>query len=766
MYRHLLSAAFILGLLLFAAVSVQAYGGDGSVQISGEPAPTSGVCNDGNDSDGDGLTDGEDTGCTKVYGYDRSEYDMRDSDLTYAMYGNEELGPGDLSISQPGFVERSLDVRLEDCRTLDSECVYSSSIGGGTPQLVEYWIDGLGYAQWAGGTLENTGVSSSDSALTELNSEEADRDTYGAALVDNPVFGAITEDPEVETCGNGDRNMGEGKNTGCPQDWGLPDDLITSDGARTALQSSTDITDELGSFEVNVGENYYPWDVTQSDPPRYTMNMMGIEAYGGPSSNAIDADLNIQSPGEDPRSQKLYDHWGISDAPDYFTDGRELKAVYLHSSPQSIDTVKDYDIAGYNDDLTHYVLPDFGDRERITRGCYFSPDAEGWECDYSGKQYCIGNIQNHARNYSLEEDTVTVSKTNKWYSTRKPDSNNGKEWRDGGYEKVTTNHDLTVEVTRDVSGGYEQVDAYNCNNRIQESSCEEKAGVDNPNGTCIETNQQPVYEDAEPDYNGDRPGKVNEVVDGGSIDIKYDSLEYREKTVFSTDYSENEGLPSETDSIEALFSGDYDLADVEYNGPYYTIEPDYAYGDFSNSPAVSSSSFEIVVQDGKFHSKRDYYGVFNVDGTNGFGDSFIALKEGQITQEIPAFNRETAIVSPAGEKVGNSEGFLEASETNFVDTGDYSSPGECPENIIFCVAAVDLSIKEWGDWGNPAQPEFEFETIDKVHVNQSFGACRKYQELIGGPRESILRCQYDYANDFPSEPVPFHKPNLVGGDGS
>lgn len=750
MYRHLLSAAFILGLLLFS-VSVQAYGGDGSVAISGEQIPSSGVCNDGNDNDGDGLTDGEDTGCTGVYSYDRSEYDMRDSDLSYELYGDEELNPGDLSIAQPGFVERSLDVILEDCRALDADCAYSSSVGAGSPQLVEYSIDSLGYAQWAGGELKNIGVSVSDSGVAELDSGEADRDTYGAALADNPVFGSITEDPEVETCGNGDRNMNEGKNTGCPQDWGLPDDLTVDGEPRTAEQSSTDITDELkNSFTVNVGINHGA-SVEQSDYPDYTMDLEGLEPSG-------EYTINIQSPGEEPREEEYYEHDGITEAPDFFADGREIKAVYPYAEETTYtqEEVMDTDLV-VEEGITNYERSGF----EFYTDCDIGGDGSNVSCDPTGTSYCTDAdvVSNTVRNYSLQDDTKIINIDTKAYRTQQTDN----PTENPGYREDISDRGLTVNVERDISAGYDNLPADNCPTETNEMECDFEPGNSD---SCSPTDQEAIYLDEEPDYTGEGYGTSYTTTESHETDIVYESMEFREETVFSTDYLENEGLPSETDSVEALFNDDYNLEDVEYNGVYYTIEPDYHYGDFSNSPAASSSSFEVTVQDGQFHSKRDYYGVFNVDGPSGFGDSFIALKNGQITQEIPAFNRETAIVSPSGEKVGNSEGFLQASEQNFVGLGDYSSPGECPNNFIFCVAAVDLSIQEWSNWNNPTQPEFEFETIDKVHVNQSFGACRKYQELIGGARNSILRCQYDYAEDFPSEPVPFHKPELVGGGDS
>ncbi|WP_414838247.1 hypothetical protein ACK3SF_02495 [Candidatus Nanosalina sp. VS9-1] len=749
MYRHLAPVALIAGLLLFS-VSVQAYGGDGTVDVSGKPAPTTGVCNDDQDNDDDNLIDRTDTGCTKVYQYDRSEYDMRDSDLTYQLYGGEGPDTTDLSVSYPGFVERSLGLRIEDCDPESGYCSYNEVVGN-DPLVVERWIDSFGYPQWAGGELKSTGVQKYDASITDyVDREDAERDMSGRAAVNNPLQGAIFSNPEVETCGNGDRNMNEGKNVGCPEDWGFLDDLTVDGETRTAQQSSNDITDELkDSFTVDVGINHGA-PVEQSDPPTYEMDLLGLEAGGEDT-------INIQSPEGRPRTEELYEHDGISAAPDFFADGREIKVVYPYASETTYTQVSDVDLV--ESSITHYTQTGF----RVPTSCDFGgTDGTNVSCQSTGNSYCLTSdvVTNSVRNYSIASDTREVQIPTKAYRTEATDD----PLNNPGYVEDITDRGFTVNVERDIETGWGTHPANNCPTTTDEMECDFEEGDSDP---CSPSDYEYIWTDSAPDYDGDGEGgdSYTSTVTHDT-DIVYEDIEFREKAVFSTVYEDNQNLPSEASSKEALFNGHYNLDNIVYNGPYYSPETNYLNDDFANSPAVSSSSFEVTVQDGTFHSKRDYYGVFDVDGTNGFGDSFIAVKEGSKTQSIPAFNKETAIVSPSGEKVGNDEGFMEAQETNFVDVSEYSPPGQCPDGIIFCVAAVDLSVKEWSDWDSPTQPESEFETIDTIHVNESFGACRKYQELIGGAHQSILRCQYDYGEDFPNEPVPFHKPNVVGGDGS
>lgn len=765
MKRPVLSAVSLIGILLFSAVFVQAYGGDGNVVVSSEPVPpsenssdpvppsntssepvpTSGVCNDGEDNDNDTLTDRTDTGCTAIYRYDRSEYDMRDSDLTYELYGDKEIGLNEISVAIPGFVERSYGVRIEDCNPLQGSCVSSSSIGNGEAKVVEQSVNGLGYSQWAGGDLESVSVSSDGS----VRIGEVDAESNGTSIINEPLSGSIFSDAAVETCGNGDRNMGEGKNTGCPQDWGLPDDLVTENGPRTAKKSGSDISEELGNFEANIGiSNNY--NLVQSDNPDYNMDFVGGEPSGERNIDITSLDLTEYG-------TVLYPHQGISGAPDFYAEGREIFKIYPYASEKTYASVSDTDLV-LEGDIEKYTTS-FSSERRYQTGC---TDMVNYTCENNGR-ICTSVDSNQVRNYSLRQETKTVNIPTKRYEIKNTDGSG--PWQNAGYQTNNTDLGLAINVVRNVQDGYSTHSVPKCDERTQLKICSQIPGTEG--GTCNPVREWEFkYTPEEIEIGNMGSGEAYTSTKSESLDIKYESIQLKDSPVFSTDYGSNSRLPSDVNSTKALFKGDYPLEEISHDGFYYTVEPDYSRGDFSNSPAIATSSFDIMAQDGKFHSRRDYYGVFDADGTNGFGDSFIALEEGQVTQNTPAFDAETAIISPSGEKVGSDEGFLEASQNDFVDADDFLGPGDCPENFIYCVAAVDLDIKEWGDWSNPARPEFEFETIDKVHVNQSFGACRKYQELIGGARESILRCQYDYGENFPSGPVPFHKPNIVGGENS
>jgi hypothetical protein len=734
-----ISAMFLIVLMLLTVSPVVSYGGDGNLTLAAPPPPTTGICSDGTDNDGDTLTDGEDPGCTKPYALDRSEYDMRDTDLSYNLYDDTPPDSDDLTLFVPGSTKRHYLLKA-----IDESKVPKTDQN----QIYESYLDQLGYAQWAGGEQK-----------WELL-------TVGGAVSVNPGFRtgeAITNEPVspeflfdedgVRTCGNGDREMDEGNNLGCPQDFGFPDQLRDSsaDGKRTQDKVSTDISSELGDFEADVGIDHDgDGDSLQSDNPDYTMDFVGEEASGT-------VRWDISGEGE-PTQPEPIDHAGIDNAPDFYGSNRDLYKIYPYAEDSgNQETVTDYDIEkeenikGYfkdGDGETYYDCKNPG--ENMT--CV-DKDQENQECT---------SVDNHqVNNYTVNrDDEVTVNIDTEKYEIKNNDGQED-EWEDPGYERDITDQNLEVIVTRDKLTGNNEQDAPNCDGWSGEK-CVLKPG-ESSGGSCdLDPVNEDVYEEREINIDNLKSGDAYTDKSSGSIEVKYEKIRIKDDKVFSTKYETNDDLDSDTSSIQALFGNEYSSVEDKIidKGSYYGFEQSISPRDFSNSPAYSASRFKIVVQDNKFHSKRDYYGVWNVDGKNGFGDSFVAIKEGDIENENGPFLNETSIEVGSG---GNP-GYIDANENvNFVTPSDYSSPS-CPGQSIFCVSAADVSVKPWDDWASGNSPGFEIETIDTVNVSESWGACRKYQELIGGARESILRCQYDWDDDFPSGPTPFWEPPVVGGE--
>lgn len=765
MYRYLVYVALFSSLAIFVIPSVTSFGGDGQLDVLGGPVPGEGVCSDDKDNDKDGLTDEEDPGCTRLYANEESEYDMRDSDLTYVMedYLNEFTG------SHPGFIQRNFFVARGDSPDRENG------------KIIEYYLEQRGYPYWAGHKIKEKEISFSDSVagtddyqgLEPAGGSSGVAVNYPAEWTFAPYYYNIWQ-----YCGNGVRDpISSGgtlleNNDNCPEDFGFPDQLRNEDGEpRTQVQSNSgDISSQLkDNFEADVGITHV-FPSQQEDNPDYTMDFVGVEDEGTYTED-------ITSPGSDPTSEIVYEHDGIWDAPDFYASGRNLVKIFPYASETEIDKVKDVDLVketGITDYDYDWTKTDFRTDCRFPDGTYnVSCDSDG------GTSYCTGSDyqENNVKNYSLTSDPVDLTQNTERYEIKNTEDN--EEIEDPGYKEDFTDLDgIEITVNREVKDGYSTHEADNCPSETSEAKCDYEPGNSAP---CeYVTTSKDIYTDSGFNIDGVEPGASYTDTDSGKTSFKYEEIEIRQEPIFSTVFDNNEGMDSDINSTKALFEGDYPLGKIKYEGIYYSPEIseklELAERRFGNSPSVSISSFDIMVQDNKFHSRRDYYSTFNIDGKNGLGDSYVAVKEGKLTEggsflqdteDFPAFDRDTVVTSGSGAKIGPAS--PEPGSGGLVELEDFQEssevPDECPEEPIFCVTAVDLSMKPWDEWESPSEPDFEFEEIDTVHVNESWGACRKYQELIGGARESILRCQYDWGEHFPGEPVPYNEPEVIPDNG-
>jgi hypothetical protein len=731
-----LASLAVLVCMFLLITPASTYGGDGNLTLAEAPPPITGVCNDGTDNDGDGLTDGDDTGCTKLYSYDRSEYDMRDSDLTYELYDGSAPTSSGPTISIPANLTWNYLVALNDVSVSDT-------------RVSEWYLDNFGYQQWAAGDIEFETLGIENGIVVEP--EEGD------AVVERPVGIDLAAMSDPESCGNGDRDLDEGNNLGCPKDFGFPDQLRTSSGSRTEDQVSTDISTELkDEFEVDVGIAHSN-PLQQSDNPDYTMDFVGTEAEG-------EFIYDIESPANGgghnpPDSEKMIEHQGIENAPDFYGKNRKIRMMWPKAEETEIGKVEDYDRVKETG-LTDMVS------STVSVSTCEDPKGNFTCAPASGKGPCKSRDSNTVKHYKeLKDDTKTLTQTTYEYKIENTGGSSG-AWQDPGYKDAKESiGEITVKVDRNLENGYTEVDARNCNARYSGEDCELFFGDNDAGSSCTDGTEEKDGYESEPIEAPDMPpGEAYTSAPSGKTSIKYEDIGYEKEDVFSTVYEDNTGMKSDIDSIQGLFGESYSSSQEEnitYKNPYYSYEQEISDRNFSNSPAFSSSSFKVVVQDNKFHSKRDFYGVWNVDGSYGFGDSFVALKEGNIKNDPEPFLNETRIKR----NDGVNPGFIKANEdVNFVGPGDYSSPS-CPGNSVFCVSAADVTVKPFEDWSSGNSPGFEIETMDTLNVSEHWGVCRKYQDLIGGAKESILRCQYDWGDDFPSEPTPFWEPEVVPGGG-
>jgi hypothetical protein len=708
------ASAITFCIFLFVSLATAFYG-TGSIEKYEPPKPqVSAECSDGNDNDGDGYADGNDPGCTKPFNLDRAEEDVRDSDATYA-FANGEPNVGDASPAFPGWYK---DAQLAGWDGWNDQVSQSGTQATASEQYAKN-EDGF----WAGGDRFTHDVSFTDSTSKSYS--------IGSFVVSIPAPDDVTD----RTCGNGDRESGEGDNMGCPQDWGLPDDL-----GRTESESSSSITSYL-SYDSSVTS-----PETGNEPllVDYTMDMEGYEH----NTDHTDYIYGLSSD-----TTKVYPIDEINNDPDFYTrpgDRDGIWKVWLKDTQEvKIGEVTDHDKK--YDDFDHYT--DSG--TDIDTSC----DDVGFNetCDYSG-DHCVSNNDRTIPEHLLDANSDTLTADTQRRYTSKTGTYD--------YTREKTREGFQVTVWHDDERMGSDINAYECtNNNVKEASCDTTGSPSA--GTCHTEDSRDVYTN---NQKTDVPYDYEE----NTKTYKYDKLVWDEEKIYDTNPGE-----SPRDSKRGLF-GQYtylgyqigtrhpqysDIYPVSSGGrAYWTVDANMTYGGFSNHPAVSSSVFKVELDSNDFFvSKRDWYGLYDADGSYGGGDSYVPIKQGSVSGDAvnSIFGNETKIVSSDGTTVGTMEG----QEANYVGPNDYGG-ASCPDGFGFCVAAIDLNNEPLSSWSNPSNPPqpgsgITFEQEGLAHVNESWSVCRLYQEQIGGADNSFLRCQFDHARNYPNGPTPSYRAGIL-----
>jgi len=699
---------------------VYGFYGEGTVDPYEPPQPdVEGVCFDGNDNDGDGQTDSSDPGCTKPYHLDRAEEDVRDSDATYAFTGGapNQYTP---TPAYPGWYKPYQAAGWNGWGDSGSGNTISEQFARNENNF------------WAAGSRITEDVT--------VDSLGADAVIKSYGFMDAVVTKNASSDISSGVCGNGDRDSGEGDNMDCPEDWGLPDDM-----GRTESNSPLTISHGLTTFESVTS----PFTGNQDDPVNYIMDLEGVEANGYDT----DTITGLNGGGD---TSELYEYESISNDPDYYNvpgNRDRVKMVYLETEEKEIGSVTDY-----NPTTSQY------DHYTSTSG------SVDYNCDDSGtvNVSCTGPSgdycrENNGRTITRKEvDGVYTSYSSSPQSSPSQDTKRRYTSKSGTYDytREESSEGITINVYYDKRVDGPEIDAYECTSSSGDYGCKETGN--GHSGWCDFDTDYSIY-------SNDGPKSIQDGYESSTKTYNYEKLVWSEEDIFDTNPSE-----SPTSTKYYMFGGDFGLgidshprySDIIYaNGggrAYWTVGTDQPTAEFSNDPAVSSSSFKVELEGNTFVSKRDWYGVYDADGTDGGGDSFVPVKEGSVvTDGRPLFANETKIVSSDGTTVGAQE----ASLASFVDGSTYSPEG-CPSGFRFCVEAADVQTQALTSWSDPSNaPQNAGSGLDfnptVAHVNESWSVCRLYQKQIGGSDNSYLRCQFDNARNYPDGPTPSYRAGIL-----
>ena len=635
-------------------------------------------CTDGGDTDGDGRADSGDPGCVKPFGRDGDEADYRDTDMSATFGGVPSASSASVTQGGETFVN-----------------AYLSYVDGiNPPSIVREYYNQKG--EWSkspsGAIPDRQNVARSPGVANPASTYFASLQDFfqkGNIVVDTP-FG-IFNSPGIDNyyCGNGQRNTGE-DNFNCPKDYGLPDDV-----GDTKVTSGQTITQQLGSAS-DMG-----W-TSESDPLTYNANLNADEASGTKNED-------VRNGG----SSKTYDATSNGGFPDFYMNSDPAITIYqktLDSSNNQFGSTTDWDTPEQTGD--DY---DSGGGS-VATGC--SGGGGGEKCTTNGK-VCTSISSNQQPLYTLttETDTHTAS-TETYYTTNaKPNIN-----------EQNTALGLTVNVQYNPNPGAPSsyVEADNCGGKSQTYSY-----------TCFNASKGcgggiTGYSDKKTSSSITYEKKTST-----TYTYSYEDLTWANYAYFATDPASSTISPP-----SGLWGGAVQAISFNNNRHYWSVAKDDDSYFFDNDEAVASSEMKITHNGGNnYWSTREWYGLFDADGPDGTGDSYITIGE---PQKNEPFNAETSLISPNGDDPGRTYGLYQ----DFVD----AKGAGCGE--WFCVSAQDVYLQNLNSWGSPTSPSTGIKIDDTTKpVSADYSVCRTFQEMIGGVNESYLRCQYDDSRSFPEGPT-------------
>ena len=741
--------ALFLAFMLSMVTVTFAYGGDGFVEVNDATVPNfSSVCWDDVDNDGDGQTDELDTGCINPPQSDLSELDRRDYDSSWVLAGGAQPGLSDTSLFLGGYLNNS------QRQTFGVDSTASGYI-------TEYYLTDS-TSEWAGGVP--------NSVSYELGSSQSAVSDNGTPLGSAKLVTAQNMwQSGLGTCGNGIPQPGEGEtNHNCPSDMGLPDDAGTTETtsnedirAHAVLQDISDYDtynlNEDSGDEVVEGFDYSQWD--ENLEAKEYQGGKNVDLTGNPyelsdleagiSSADESSDTTVGSPGTYDVHIPDEDSW--SDNPDFYLKEEpspEIWAVYVYKKGTLNDFSPTID--------AHYLKDEDNTKREVTGTNTFtgetcSPKDSNSSCQDDGttKTGCkTSTVSEQTRYYfdSSDEQTASPSADTQVLQT---------SYDSPSYSDDTTSSSKSIDVTYWGEPSTEKHDI--CTDGTIDQVNKDCKTEDTPTSGCTISDDETIYTEhqkwSEP--NDEYWGKGSK-----TVTFSYEDLELAEIQVFDTNKGEQiDGFDENT--IPTLFSSenldDYsvpgDIIHKSVDGKGYYSVPSTTGDPEANSNSVSRSRFQVRIDNGKFKTVRTSFSTFDVDGS-GYGVSLVSINDrsGGSVIGYPEDFAEREIVN------GNS------TQTDFASPSQLSVSGSCPGEFYYCIGSVQIGLQNMDSWSgiDPSTGVVFSDGISNMHhVNESYSACRLFQDLVkeAGNDRTPLRCQYDNARNFPGNPTPaFKKP--------
>ncbi len=625
--------------------------------------------------------------------------------------------------------------------------------------------------EWGNGSLETVTISQSDWYLNSSG-----RDGFAALIrPPHPDAGSASN-----RCGDTVHNDGNDESS-CPEDYGLPSDSADSGSEDSTYDSTETIThtfnDQYGEYDINdigsvsgVGDSGDDTD----DFISYDVDLTGGSRFYAKEHDTDDTD-DITGPNEGGFTDKIYEDDNWQSTPDFYQEGNgdEIWMKYVRVSgttsiSDSQNPVKTYDLSIGTYDENYQK-----DGDSIHTSC---TNVDGnYTCEESTDEYCIDANSNTVTNHHITTETITLNADGPQEYTTSSASGNGIST-----SSSSSGIGFQVDVTRNIKDGTTEEPANECTSWSPDHSCA-LDGSDDEGSSCELSGQEDTYSNQLNDYTRDDDSRGGEgyYYDGWDDhyrDYRYETLTFDEAKIFDINPAENPaGSPTDSGSLDhpadALFwndnfkgetygsgnADDNDLSVLSRSGNAF-----YSWGitenseDIANDPSVSLSSFSIDVDGTDFHSVRDSFETYDVDGPRGLGNGYVAMRH-----EVVNEGTDNEQKSNNWHITGTTQGFAaeetsaDGSSASFVTESQVenmmkSKDIQCPGDSLYCVAAVDLHLDDLNQWSSTDPSDgvdLDITANGPYVTSESMGVCNMYNKISdeSGSLDDIenVECQYD-----------------------
>lgn len=653
----------------------------------------------------------------------------------------------------------------------NSESSYDDSGTDGVANNVDSYFVQDSTNTWGGGELYTAEWGSPNYLLEGRNTQKA--------LVTPPNSQASDDSAR---CGDGLRNLADESSaeTDCPEDYGLPANSYSNSGNNQAATTISDNLDQISPENLNNGDVSH--DTNNAMDVTNNFNMVVTEFDGSQTVDWKEGSTTSYTLG--------MSSW--TGRPAYYINGSDQIRAKVPSHTTQSFNINDYtsDFSGTTWEINSqdHTVYDTTSDGTLYSSCSGDNSYSSCSASSSAPSRCTSvdtssssEVTEYDYSSRTESETVTVSDVASQY-TINDDGSGGKtesnqnvnfditvEWSEtdggsgSGYYKScsSTKDDLSSSSARDC------IATETCSDQSTKTACDNTVGCTSQtdNGTftgCTgSVNPSCSYDsNSDDEYYTTSTKSIDSQETSSNVgSISYEQVSWQTPLIFSTTEEDYPGYDEGSSPKNVIFNNNgVDLSSVntllEAGETYYSHAVSAPSKDFGNAKSVSASTYNIAESSGDFISVRDNFQTFDIDGSKGYGNGYVAVRHFVNNQGSDSESRSNNF-----QVVGSSDEFANKEISNTYSSGEILSffglvgpqavqnenyvdetqienmlandNFQCPNGDLTCVVDVSLhldNIENWDSFDPSTGVDIDYSAAS---TSESLGVCKQFKQYEG-----------------------------------